>query len=62
MKVGHVTDRGDGSTDVSFLDNDDLERSGIDLGATGRLQLMAKLAEGKFTVIDILLSTIQAAI
>ncbi|XP_077325124.1 putative RNA-binding protein 23 [Lithobates pipiens] len=46
MKVGHVTDRGDGSTDVSFLDNDDLERSGIDLGATGRLQLMAKLAEG----------------
>ncbi|KAM9328918.1 putative RNA-binding protein 23 [Gastrophryne carolinensis] len=46
MKVGHVTDRSDGSTDVSFLDNDDLERSGIDLGATGRLQLMAKLAEG----------------
>ncbi|XP_056382740.1 probable RNA-binding protein 23 isoform X3 [Hyla sarda] len=46
MKVGHVTDRGDGNTDVSFLDNDDLERSGIDLGATGRLQLMAKLAEG----------------
>ncbi|CAI9563444.1 unnamed protein product [Staurois parvus] len=48
MKVGHVTDRGDGSTDVSFLDNDDLARSGIDLGATGRLHLMAKLAEGKF--------------
>ncbi|XP_072271219.1 probable RNA-binding protein 23 isoform X2 [Pyxicephalus adspersus] len=46
MKVGHVNDRGDGSTDVSFLDNDDLERSGVDLGATGRLQLMAKLAEG----------------
>ncbi|XP_069817721.1 probable RNA-binding protein 23 isoform X3 [Dendropsophus ebraccatus] len=46
MKVGHVTDKADGSTDVSFLDNDDLERSGIDLGATGRLQLMAKLAEG----------------
>lgn len=49
MKVGNVTDRGDGSTDVSFLDNEDLERSGFDLGATGRLQLMAKLAEGKFT-------------
>ncbi|KAM4049645.1 putative RNA-binding protein 23 isoform 1-T4 [Anomaloglossus baeobatrachus] len=46
MKVGHVTDRGDASNDVSFLDNDDLERRGIDLGATGRLQLMAKLAEG----------------
>lgn len=46
MKVGLVTDRADGNTDPSFLDNDDLERSGIDLGATGRLQLMAKLAEG----------------
>ncbi|XP_063769640.1 probable RNA-binding protein 23 isoform X3 [Pseudophryne corroboree] len=46
MKVGHVTERADGNTDVSFLDSDDLERSGIDLGATGRLQLMAKLAEG----------------
>ncbi|XP_073527196.1 probable RNA-binding protein 23 isoform X2 [Phyllobates terribilis] len=46
MRVGHMTDRDDGNTDFSFLDNDDLERSGIDLGATGRLQLMAKLAEG----------------
>ncbi|XP_077155253.1 putative RNA-binding protein 23 isoform X8 [Ranitomeya variabilis] len=46
MRVGHVTDREYGNSDVSFLDNDDLERSGIDLGATGRLQLMAKLAEG----------------
>ncbi|XP_063310932.1 probable RNA-binding protein 23 isoform X3 [Pelobates fuscus] len=46
MKVGHVTDRVDGSCDISFLDNDELEKSGVDLGATGRLQLMAKLAEG----------------
>lgn len=30
----------------SFLDNDTVERAGIDLGTTGRLQLMAKLAEG----------------
>jgi len=30
----------------SFLDNDAVERAGIDLGTTGRLQLMAKLAEG----------------
>lgn len=50
MKVGHVTDRADGNTDVSFLDNEDLERSGFDLGATGRLQLMAKLAEGRWIV------------
>ncbi|GIY61727.1 RNA-binding protein 39 [Caerostris extrusa] len=45
MKVGHVTER----TDIaqgSFLDSDELDRTGIDLGATGRLQLMAKLAEG----------------
>ncbi|XP_066460062.1 probable RNA-binding protein 23 isoform X3 [Eleutherodactylus coqui] len=46
MKVTHVTDRVDSNTDASFLDNDELERSGFDLGATGRLQLMAKLAEG----------------
>jgi len=29
------------------LDTDELDRAGIDLGATGRLQLMAKLAEGR---------------
>ncbi|XP_075067440.1 putative RNA-binding protein 23 [Mixophyes fleayi] len=46
MKVGHVTERADGNAEVSFLDVDELERSGLDLEATGRLQLMAKLAEG----------------
>ncbi|XP_046726525.1 RNA-binding protein 39b [Silurus meridionalis] len=46
MKVGHVTERSDGSSASSFLDNDELERTGIDLGTTGRLQLMARLAEG----------------
>jgi len=49
MKVGHVTERTDASTASSFLDNDELERTGIDLGTTGRLQLMARLAEGEFT-------------
>ena len=34
------------ATAPSFLDNDAVERAGIDLGTTGRLQLMAKLAEG----------------
>lgn len=46
MKVGNVTER---TMDVSGggqLDTDELDRAGIDLGATGRLQLMAKLAEG----------------
>ncbi|XP_053558281.1 probable RNA-binding protein 23 isoform X2 [Bombina bombina] len=46
MKVGHVTDRADGGYDVSILDSEELEKSGVDLGATGRLQLMAKLVEG----------------
>lgn len=31
----------------ALLDTDETDRAGIDLGATGRLQLMAKLAEGK---------------
>lgn len=31
---------------ASMLDSDEMDRAGIDLGATGRLQLMAKLAEG----------------
>ncbi|GLG96586.1 Heterogeneous nuclear ribonucleoprotein A1, A2/B1 homolog [Gryllus bimaculatus] len=45
MKVGNVTERSD-STQGSLLDSDELDRTGIDLGATGRLQLMYKLAEG----------------
>lgn len=45
MKVGNVTERTDAF--ASFLDSDELERSGIDLGTTGRLQLMARLAEGE---------------
>lgn len=47
MKVGHVTERMDASAASSFLDSDELERTGIDLGTTGRLQLMARLAEGE---------------
>lgn len=54
MKVGHVTERTDASTASSFLDNDELERTGIDLGTTGRLQLMARLAEGKDVLFDLL--------
>ncbi|KAK5645748.1 hypothetical protein RI129_004212 [Pyrocoelia pectoralis] len=47
MKVGNVTERLDlQSQGPSILDSDELDRSGIDLGATGRLQLMFKLAEG----------------
>lgn len=52
MKVNYVTERGPDGVAVSSsngqptLDSEELERSGIDLGAKGRLQLMAKLAEG----------------
>lgn len=45
MKVGNVTERTDGGSSSRF-DADELDRAGIDLGATGRLQLMFKLAEG----------------
>uniref|UniRef100_A0A8C6EJS1 RRM domain-containing protein n=1 Tax=Microcebus murinus TaxID=30608 RepID=A0A8C6EJS1_MICMU len=38
--------KADASSASSFLDSDELERTGIDLGTTGRLQLMARLAEG----------------
>ncbi|CAG5125635.1 unnamed protein product [Candidula unifasciata] len=50
MKVGHVTERSAENAQAGGhgiqLDTDELDRAGIDLGATGRLQLMAKLAEG----------------
>ncbi|XP_046999807.1 RNA-binding protein 39 isoform X2 [Schistocerca americana] len=46
MKVGNVTERSDSAQGTSILDSDELDRTGIDLGATGRLQLMCKLAEG----------------
>lgn len=45
MKVGNVTERTDGGSSSRF-DADELDRAGVDLGATGRLQLMFKLAEG----------------
>jgi RNA-binding protein 39 len=46
MKVNHVTERAELIQGPSILDSDELDRTGIDLGTTGRLQLMAKLAEG----------------
>lgn len=45
MKVGHVTEHQPQTSNAS-LDSDEMDRQGIDLGTTGRLQLMAKLAEG----------------
>lgn len=50
MKVGNVTERSDSTQGPSILDSDELDRTGIDLGATGRLQLMFKLAEGNYVL------------
>ena len=47
MKVGHVTERTIDTAGRSALDTDEMDRAGIDLGAMGQLQLMAKLAEGR---------------
>ncbi|XP_074991407.1 putative RNA-binding protein 23 isoform X7 [Calonectris borealis] len=56
MRVGQVTERLDGTTDITFPEgSEDVEL----VGATGRLQLMAKLAEGSGLQLP---STAQAAL
>lgn len=45
IKVGHVTEHQPTPAQKS-LDTDELDRGGVDMGTTGRLSLMAKLAEG----------------
>ncbi|XP_047650411.1 probable RNA-binding protein 23 isoform X4 [Phacochoerus africanus] len=58
MRVGHVTERLDGSTDITFPDGD----QELDLGsAGGRLQLMAKLAEGSGIQLPTTAAAAQAA-
>lgn len=50
IKVSNITEHSNGNTSGGppggSLDSDEMDRAGIDLGSTGRLQLMAKLAEG----------------
>lgn len=46
MKVSTVTEHSE-LVQGSYLDTEEMDRAGIELGATGRLKLMAKLAEGK---------------
>uniref|UniRef100_A0A8D0G327 RNA binding motif protein 23 n=1 Tax=Sphenodon punctatus TaxID=8508 RepID=A0A8D0G327_SPHPU len=48
MRVGQVTERLDGTTDITFPDSsEEPDRNALSLGVTGsQLQLMAKLAEG----------------
>lgn len=51
MKVGYVTDKAETAyyaNPQTFLDSDEMDRAGVNLGVTGRLQLMAKLAEGRY--------------
>ena len=47
MKVNHVTERNENAQAASLMDNDELERTGIELSATDRISLMVKLAEGE---------------
>ena len=54
MKVGHVTESGVPMGIGGPMDGDD-DRAGYDLGATGRLALMAKLAEGTGLKVNILM-------
>ncbi|XP_020018443.1 probable RNA-binding protein 23 isoform X2 [Castor canadensis] len=58
MRVGHVTERLDGGTDITFPDGD----QELDLAsAGGRLQLMAKLAEGSGIQLPTTAAAMQAA-
>jgi RNA-binding protein 23/39 len=61
MKVGNVTDHSADNSGGSYYDIDDMDRAGFGLGATGRIQLMAKLAEGErnIDVIGLLLLSTQ---
>ncbi|XP_076323441.1 RNA-binding protein 39-like isoform X3 [Tachypleus tridentatus] len=60
IKVGNVTDRSDYVYGASFLDSDELDHTGVGLGVTGRLQLMAKLAEGTgFEIPKVAMSALQ---
>uniref|UniRef100_A0A915IT03 RRM domain-containing protein n=1 Tax=Romanomermis culicivorax TaxID=13658 RepID=A0A915IT03_ROMCU len=57
IKVANVNEQpstggGGGGSAVHSLDSDDTDRTGIDLGTTGRLQLMAKLAEDTLNYFD----------
>lgn len=40
MKVNHVTERNENAQAASLMDNDELERTGIELSATDRISLM----------------------
>jgi RNA-binding protein 39 len=46
IKISHVTEKASESTSLSNLDSDELDRTGLNLGTSGKLALMAKLAEG----------------
>ena len=50
----------DGQTVIS-LDADDTEKKGFDLGATGRLALMAKLAKGMYILVLLCIMHIDIA-
>ena len=46
MKAGRVTKHTDSPTVTSFLHSDEIKMAGMDLGATGQLQLMMRGTKG----------------
>jgi RNA-binding protein 23/39 len=64
IKVSHVTES---SKESSSLDSDEADKTGVNLGASGKLALMAKLAEGtgmkvpQYTLDALNMSTVAAA-
>ena len=52
LKVGPIFGKTDASSASSFLDSDELQRTGVDLGTTSHLQVLARLAEGAWLQIQ----------
>lgn len=46
IKISHVTEKTSETNGLSNLDSDEMDRTGLNLGTSGKLALMAKLAEG----------------
>ncbi len=68
IKTSHVTEKVTDGGSLSNLDSDEMDRTGVNLGPSGKLALMAKLAEGsglempKYTLDALSMATANAAV
>lgn len=68
IKISHVTEKANESFGLANLDSDEMDRTGLNLGTSGKLALMAKLAEGtglklpKYTLDALNMATAAAAV